>query len=283
MKRWIMTLAIVIILLQLSACASTPEIQTPETQTPEIQSTEVQTPETQTTEVQPTEVQTPELHCDLSYDMQKIASFADIFDEKSAEEWDAMGTYTILLEGLRTPVLVDMDGMDVLAVSAYGQTAELGTAGSVFQDSCPVSIRSTERAVVVNISRDYSGETMILTEGQCYKFQPVEAISTQVFVQKDGTLRYYRYWGEYVTSFEQWDTAPLDLCTSRDHFLYEEGYAEIRNGEVVFIPENTVTVSDKYDLDTMFAEAKVSGTYEEYETVDALLAANQARIDKNDN
>ena len=39
-------------------------------------------------------------------------------------------------------------------------------------------------------------------------------------------------------------------------------------------PENTVTVSDEYDLDAMFAEAKASGMFEGYETVDALLAAN---------
>ena len=35
----------------------------------------------------------------------------------------------------------------------------------------------------------------------------------------------------------------------------------------------TVTVSDLYDLDTLFAEAKTQGLYEEYETVDDLLAA----------
>jgi hypothetical protein len=31
-----------------------------------------------------------------------------------------------------------------------------------------------------------------------------------------------------------------------------------------------------YDLDALFAEAKANGFFEEYETVDALLAANQS-------
>ena len=244
MKRWILLLISVIMMLWLTSCVTAPEISVPDDT------------------------------YDLAYDMQNYDYFAEIFDEKTMDEWANMGVYTILLKGLHTPVLVAMDGMDVLSVCAYGQTVELGTAGAAFQDSTSASIRSTEDAVVVNLTWDFDGETIILTEDQYYKFQREGDISTQVFVQEDGTLAYGRYWGEYATSFEQWDTAPLDLCTSRDHFLYETGYAEIGNGEVILTPERTVTVSDEYDLDAMFAEAKASGMYEEYETVDALLASN---------
>lgn len=247
MKRWIAAIISILILLAVSACASKPE--------PSI----------------------PADAYDLAYDMGSYDYFSEIFDGKDMEEWERMGRYTILLKGLHAPVLVAMDGMDVLSVCAYGQTVELGEAGGVFQDSTPVEIRSTEGAVVVNLSWDYDGETILLTADQCYRFQPEDSISTQIFVREDGTLSYRRYWGEYATSFEQWDTAPLDLCTSRDHFLYETGRAEIGNGEVILTPERTVTVSDEYDLDAMFAEAKDFGMYEEYETADALLAANQAR------
>ena len=249
MKRWIFAL-ITVMLLWLTACAPASEIHVPNDT------------------------------CDLTYDMTDYAHFADIFDEKEGEEWDSMGAYTILLNGLHTPVLVDMKGMDVLAVRAYSQTVQLGTDGSLFQDCCPVEIRSVQGAVAVNISWDYSGKTFVLTEDRCYSFEPEGAISTQIFVQEDGTFTYSRYWGEYVTSFEQWDTAPLELCTSRDHFLYETGYAEIVNGEVVLTPEKTVTVSDEYDLDAMFAEAKASGMFEEYETVDALFAANRGKAEE---
>lgn len=250
MKRWIIAMLSLLILLTSAACASGSDPSTPADA------------------------------YDLAYDMQQYDHFSAIFDEKTMDEWLDMGEYTILLKGLHTPVLVEMNGMDVLSVRAYGQTAELGTAGAVFQDSTPVSIRSTEGAVVVNLSWDYDGETVILTEEQCFEFRREGDISTQVFVREDGTLAYGRYWGEYVTSFEQWDAAPLDLCTSREQFLYETGHAELRDGEVILTPKETVTVSDVYDLDAMFARARASGAYEAYETVDALLAANQARANE---
>ena len=99
MKRWIAALMSVLMMLALAACASAPETTVPQDA------------------------------YDLAYDMADYDWFADIFEEKASEEWDAMGAYTILLNGLSTPVLVDMNGRDVLAVRAYDQTAELGTAG----------------------------------------------------------------------------------------------------------------------------------------------------------
>lgn len=229
--------------------------------------------------VTPQEDNNPEISYDLAYDLGNYDHFADIFDEKTVDQWTSMGRYTLLLKGLHTPVLLEMDGMNVLSVNAYGQTVELGEGGFVSQDCTPVSIQSAKNTVVVNLTWDYDGETIILTNKQRYEFRRDGDISTQVFLKDDGTLRYTRYWGEYRTSFEQWDTAPLDLCTSRDHFLEESGRAEIVGGEVVLTAENTATVSDKYDLDAMFAEAKAAGMYQEYETVDALLAANQAKAD----
>ena len=250
MKRWIAALISLMMMLGLAACTSAPT---------------------------PTE---PVASYDLAYNMENYDYFSEIFEEKSSEEWDAMGRYTMLLEGLSTPVVVTLEGMNVLSVSAYGQTAELGEAGAVYQGDCPVDMQSAENALVVNISWDYDGETNILTESRCFRFQPEGAISTQIFAREDGTLTYYRYWGEYATSFFQSDMAPLELCTSRDHFLYETGHAEIVGGEVVLTAENTVTVADEYDLDALFAEARDNGFFEAYETVDQLLAANQARANE---
>ena len=251
MKRWLLLLAAIGVFLGLTACAVTPEDPSSEP------------------------------NYDLAYDMGQYSFFSEIFDEKAAEEWDAMGSYTILLNGLSTPVLVDMNGRDVCAVRACGQTAQLGTDGTLFQDDCPVSIKAGSNAVVVDISWDYDSKSYILTEDGLHSFAPEEGISTRIMVNlSDGSLTYCRYWGEYVTSFEQWDTAPLDLCTGRDHFLYETGCAEIVNGDVILTPERTVTLSDEYDIDALFAEAKASGQYEAYETADDLFAASKAPKEK---
>ena len=246
MKRWIAALMSVMLILALAACASAPETTVP-----------------------------VDDH-DLAYDMADYDWFADIFEEKAPEDWDAMGAYTILLKGLDTPVLVDMNGRDVVAVHAYDQTAELGRSGTVYWDETPVSIRSTQNAVVVNITWEPAGKTILLTPGRSDTFQCEDDISTQIYVDEDGNLAYGRYWTEYVTSFDQWETAPLELSTSRDQFLYETGRAEIVDGEVVLTPEKTVTLADAYDLDALFEEAKANGFFGEYETVDALLAANQS-------
>ena len=121
---------------------------------------------------------------------------------------------------------------------------------------------------------------MILMEDNLFEFLRDGSISTQVFVKADGTLAYGRYWGEYTTTFNQMDYAPLEVCASRDEFLYETGSAEIRDGEVILTVEKTVVVSDEYDLDALFAQAQADGYYEEYETADEVLAANLARANE---
>lgn len=211
---------------------------------------------------------------ELVFDMNDYKSFGYIFDEKTDEEWNAMGRYTIRLEGLSTPVTLEMDGQLVLSVSAYDQTKIVNIGP--YQTYIPASFSCTDNAIIVNESLDYCGSTWILTAGGCYEFHPEGSFSTQVYVSKDGTMQYSRYWGEYVTTFNQ--TSPLMVCTSRDQFLYETGRAEIVDGEVVLTVEETVVLLDLYDPDAMFAEAKAYGMFTEYETVDELFEANKENV-----
>ena len=254
MKRLIALLLVVAVLLGLSAC-------------------------TQNDEANKTDTSSYLENYDLVYNINDYGHFSAIFDEESSEKWESMGSYTILLRGLHTPVYVNMQGMDVRSVSAHGHKVDLGADGEIFRDSSPVEIQSTQEAVVINVSLDYSGKTFIVCRDHIYKTEPRQSVSTQIFVKEDGTLSYHTYWGEYVTSFEQWATAPLDLCESRDHFLYETGSAEL-DGGIKLTAERTVRASDEYDLDAMFAEAKANGQYAEYESLDALLAANKARAEE---
>lgn len=211
---------------------------------------------------------------ELVFDMNDYKSFGYIIDEKTYEEWDSMGRYTIRLEGLSTPVTLEMDGPLVLSVSAYDQTKIVNIGP--YQTYMPASFSCTDNAIIVNETLDYCGSTWILTAGGCYEFHPEGSFSTQVYVSKDGTMQYSRYWGEYVTTFNQ--TSPLMVCTSRDQFLYETGRAEIVDGEVVLTVEETVVLLDLYDPDAMFAEAKAYGMFTEYETVDELFEANKENV-----
>lgn len=248
MKRWIVMLMSIVMLLGLAACASAPE----------------------TTE--------PEENHDLVYDMTNYDSFAHIFDEKSLEEWESMGRYTMLLKGLPTSVVVNMDGTDVLSIDAFDQTVELGESGlaNEYHDGfSPVDdIRSTRDAVVIRVSGGESADDSILiTKDRYYTFGQEADHHTIVFVGENGTLEYRRTWND-PDDYEEMGYYALEACTARDEVLYETGSAGIADGELVLTAEETVVFSDVFDPDALFAEAKAAGVFEEYDSLDALLAAN---------
>lgn len=251
MKQWIVLLLSFLILMSLAACSQAPEATDGET-----------TVET-----------TVETVSGLTYNIHDYDHFSQIFDEKSDAQWEAMGHYSIILQGFSTPVTVEMDHYDVLTVSAYGHTRNVNI-GQLY-DEVNADIEEYHGAILVNDWRDYQGSTWIFTKETCFEYHPDGDISTQIYVSNDGTLRYTRYWGEYQTTFNQCDTAPIDCCTSRDEFLYESGRAEIEEGKVRLIQEELATVSDLYDLDALFEEAKASGMYKEYDSVDEVLEANK--------
>ena len=209
----------------------------------------------------------------FSYRIDEFKYFSELLNkpELSAQQ----GEYKIKITGLDTPVVLHMDGMNLEKVTAYSRSSmvNIGT----YQDDSPAHIEGAKGAVIISEDLDYDNKCWIFTEDNIYKLFPENGISTRVFVKGDGGLGYRRYWGEYVTSFEQWDTAPLDLCTSREHFLCEEGTAHISDGKVLLTPEKTVKLQDLYELDEMFEEAKENGMYAEYDSVDELFAANAAK------
>ena len=215
---------------------------------------------------------------DLVYDMNDYDFFWQVVEEKSPEEWEVLGSYTMLLKGLDTPVTVHMDGTDVVSIDAFGQTAELGESGlaNEYHDGySPVyDIRSTKDAVVIRVSGgEFSEDSIVITRDGCHTFRPENGYYTSIFPGEDGTLDYSRTWYT-LADFEQSGFYALAICTGRDDPIGETGSVEIVGGEVVLTPVVTVTVSDGYDLDALFAEGKDAGVFEAYETLDDLLAAN---------
>lgn len=246
-------------LLGLISCASAPDCKAPE-------------------------VGVPGETYDLVYDMKNYDFFSQIFDEKSIDEWTSMGRYTMLLKGLHTPVVVNMDGTDVLTIGAYDQTVELGMAGLADEyhgGFSPVYyIGSTQDAVVIRVSGgESSDDSILITKDRYYTFQQENDCDTNFFVREDGTLEYCCTWNDPV-GFEQMGFYALESCTSRDELLYETGCAEIVDDDLILTTEETVVLSDVFDMEVLFAEAKAEGLFEEYDSVDALLAANQARANE---
>jgi hypothetical protein len=249
MKRWIAMLMSILMLFGLASCASVPESSAPEDA------------------------------CDLAFDLKNYDSFAHIFNEKSLEEWEAMGRYTILLKGLHMPVVVHMDGTDVVSIDAFDRTVELGESGlaNEYHDGfSPVyNISSTQKAVVIRVlDGEYSEHSIVVTKDRCHTLKPENGYCTAVFVADDGSLRYCRTW-DRMNDFEQMRFAALGSCADRDEPLYETGRIEIVGDDLVLTPEETVVLSEMYDLDALFAEGKTAGAFEEYDSLDAMLAANE--------
>ena len=170
-----------------------------------------------------------------------------------------------------------MDGLTTVAITAFGRTQEVNL--SPFQGEVNAAIEACNGAVVIRDCEDYSCSSWILTKDAVFAYAPKGDISTSVRVDDNGVLCYRTFWGEYDTSFNQWDTAPLDLCTDRAHFLEERGTITLANGQAIFTKQSTKVLSDEYDVDALFAAAKRDGMYEAYNTVDELFAANKNKAE----
>lgn len=285
MKRCVLLAIAFVLLLCLTACAVFPEDNTTETTAPAVTEPEVTEPDVTDPDVTEPDVTDPDVIEDLVYDMSNYEWFSDIFEEKDIEHWNAMGHYTIHLGGLHTPVVVNMDGTSVLSISAFDQTVDLGTDGMAddYHDGySPVySIRSTEDAVVIRVSFGEMGDgSIVITSGKSFIYPKESGYRSQsIYVNNDGTLGFYQETTLFL-DFEQTLGVALGWATSRDEVLYRSGAAAIIDGELVLTVEKTVVLSDRYDLDAMFAEAKAYGMFTEYETADELFAANKASEDE---
>ncbi len=210
----------------------------------------------------------------FTYNIDDYGDLYSLFEENGAI-FPESGRYTLKLDGFSTDVTLEMDGLIVLSAGAYGKSLELMIYE--FEGEINADISEYSGAIIINDCEDHRGSTRIITETDVIELHPEGDMSTQVYVSDGGELKYRHFFGHYYTSFEQWDTAPIDICHSRDQLIFEGGYAEIKDGKVSFDAEQTLLLSDLYDLDAMFEEAKAAGMYSEYDTVDQLLEANKSR------
>lgn len=190
---------------------------------------------------------------------------------------DETAVSRIRLEGLCTPVELELQGTELLSVTAYGLTATVSPAAegytSIYGNLWPV-IYDYEDLIVLNIWYDDIGYTCVMFPDHSYiENYPDGEYSVMVYEEEGGGLVQYQFAMKFL-GIDQWDTGPIDQATGRDDFYYSIDDARW-DGEVFHvISRDSYTISDGYALDEIFDTAKENGLYPDFETLDELLAYN---------
>lgn len=191
----------------------------------------------------------------------------------------------IRLDGLCTPVELELQGTELVSVTAYGFTATVSPAAeeynSIYGNLWPV-IYDYGELIVLNIWHDDIGYTCVMFPDQSYiENYPDEEFSVMVYKEEGGGLVQYQFAMKF-RGIEQWDTGPIDQATGHDDFYYSIDDAQW-DGEVFHvISRDSYTISDCYALDEIFDTAKENGLYPEFDTLDELLAYNATEKGNNE-
>ena len=192
------------------------------------------------------------------------------------------GYSKIRLDGLCTPVFLELQGTDLLSISAYGTTATVDTAAaeysSIYGNLWPV-IYEQDGLIFLNIWHDDIGYTCVLCpDGSYMETYPDKEYSVMIYVDEEGQMVQYQFARKFQ-GISQWETAPIDMATSRDDFYYSIDNASWTEGEYTVTAGESYTISDWYALDEIFQNAKAEGLYPDFDTLDALLAYNATEKD----
>ncbi|MBQ7345743.1 MAG: hypothetical protein IJW45_06750 [Oscillospiraceae bacterium] len=200
----------------------------------------------------------------------------DLSDELAAmlEAGELEERYTLQVDGLCTPVTMEMEQQDVHTVSVYDTTLEVQCAAS--QGSMNLTLDDYEGIIVINDVSDETPRAWIVTEYDWHLYDQEQGIQTWLWVAEDG-IRYRSCVRAYLTSLEQYDQAPLEEFQSRSAFVCEEGWVDIKYRDPERIALAVYTIGQLYDLDQVFRQAKAAGMYPDYESVDQLYASRSDR------
>ncbi|MBQ7345744.1 MAG: hypothetical protein IJW45_06755 [Oscillospiraceae bacterium] len=270
MKRILCVMLTVLLLIGAAGCGAGQEQPTVATQeTVRAPGTQPPTDPTVAPVTQPTQRETePEedphfLTVELTY-RYTMASLAKELEGRS-QELAAMDWYTVRVDGLCTPVVLELEQLELISVSAYGSTVELHRTWDQWSEDLTLSDGSG--AVVIDDSGEETSSAWIITRQNVYAFSREDGIRTQLRGEEDG-IWYLRCIDAYQTTLQTDPLAPVTQFSSRTDFVYEEGRVALRDGEAVLEARDLYTLEDLYDLDQIFRDAKAQGLYGNYETLD---------------
>lgn len=226
-------------------------------------------------ETQPTTVSTGQAVNEMEiFDLNEIdlAAIGELF---AAEE--EITRRKVRLDGLCTPVVLELSGTDLVSISAYGTTALVDTAAanynSIYGNVSPV-IYDHEGLIILNIWADDIGYSCVMCpDGTYMENFPDNEYSVMIYEDEEGALCQSQFAMKFV-GIQQWETGPIDMATSRDDFYYSIDDASWTQEAYSVISRETYTISDCFALDEIFDNAKANGLYPDYETLDDLLEYN---------
>lgn len=228
-------------------------------------------------ETEPTSsVTEPSENTALQFDLKQtdLEGIGELLAEKDENE-----RFQIQLDGLCTPVMLELCGTDVMSITAYGITVpvaeEANEYRSIYGNLWP-AIYDHEGMILLNIWHDDIGYSCVLfPDGSYMESYPGDEYSVMIYVDEDGQLVQYQFALKFQ-GIDQWETGPIDTAISRDEFYYSIDDAFWKDGAFSVVSTDSFTISDCYDLDEIFRNAKANGLYPEFETLDQLLADNAA-------
>lgn len=183
----------------------------------------------------------------------------------------------ITIEGLITPVTFYLDGNTLMGYGVYGYYFDVEQEALPYTNltgNVTTDLYQYDESLVLNIWYYDAGYTLIMSPDGGWIHYPFEGRSLMVYRNDNGDMVCSQVATKFNAAINQWDTAPLDLATSRDDFFYATGTVIIDGNHVNYYLGQEVTISDVYNLDAMFTDAKSRGYYPEFDTLDQLLEQN---------
>lgn len=205
-----------------------------------------------------------------------LAGIGELLAERDQDSYSE-----IQLDGLCTPVILELEGTDVETVTAYGTTVcvaeEAKDYNSIYGNLWPV-IYEQDGLIFLNIWHDDIGYSCVLCpDGTFMENYPSGDFSVMIYVDEEGRMCQYQFARKFL-GIEQWDTGPIDMATSRDDFYYSIDDAAWTEEEYSVTSREYYTISDCFELDEIFSTAKANGLYPDIETLDELLDYNYQRF-----
>ena len=214
----------------------------------------------------------------VEYDLSAYSSLDMILQELNAQGYEKWGRYSLVLKGLSTPVTFEMFGAQVETIRVGERTMELT---DVTLSSSPDGITYTAMeeycgAIWLNVIRGSLNESRmwVISANGGVEYLDPESSMAVLYEDADGALRYRRYTPRFSNTLSHTAFDPLEWAISRDELCYEEGYADIWGGQLVLKEGQSRTISDLYDMDKLFTEAKETGRFGEYQHLNELLESN---------